>query len=112
LSDREFGRVKARIYAEAGIALSEAKRTLVVSRLSKLVRALGLGSIDAYLDHLEQAGTEAEAQAFVNALTTNLTRFFREDHHFDHLVAHVGTLLTQKRAGPSGRPRLRIWSAG
>lgn len=113
LSDREFARVKARVYAEAGISLSEAKRTLIVSRLSKLVRALRLPSFDAYLDYLEHDGTEKDAQDFVNALTTNLTRFFREDHHFDHLVTYVGELLARRgRSSADGRPRLRIWSAG
>ncbi len=113
LSDREFARVKARVYAEAGISLSDAKRTLVVSRLSKLVRTLGQSSFDAYLDYLERSGSCRDLQDFVNALTTNLTRFFREDHHFDHLVGHVGELVARRaRKGPDGRPRLRIWSAG
>lgn len=111
LSDREFSRVKARVYAEAGIALSEAKRTLVVSRLSKLVRTLRLQSFDDYLDYLERAGTEKDAQDFVNALTTNLTRFYREDHHFTHLVGYIGEVIDRKRR--LGRAaRLRIWSAG
>ena len=113
LSDREFARVKARVYAEAGISLSEAKRTLVVSRLSKIVRSLRLPSFDAYLDHLERGGTDKDAQEFVNALTTNLTRFFREDHHFEHLAGYVGELVAGRpKSGPDGRPRLRIWSAG
>lgn len=113
LSDREFSRVKARVYAQAGISLSDAKRTLVVSRLSKIVRQLGLPSFDAYLDHLERGGTERDAQDFVNALTTNLTRFYREDHHFDHLVDYVRQLIERRpRVGPDGKPKLRIWSAG
>jgi chemotaxis protein methyltransferase CheR len=113
LSDREFNRVKARVYAEAGISLSDAKRTLVISRLGKLVRALRLGSFDAYLDYLERTGTPDDAQDFVNALTTNLTRFWREDHHFAHLRTYVGQLMQKRpRLGNGGRPRLRIWSAG
>lgn len=113
LSDREFSRVKARVYAQAGISLSDAKRTLVISRLSKIVRQLRLASFDAYLDYLERGATEADAQDFVNALTTNLTRFYREDHHFDHLVEYVGQLMTRRaRVGPDGKPKLRIWSAG
>ncbi|MFD2647620.1 CheR family methyltransferase [Devosia albogilva] len=108
LSDREFSRVKARVYQVAGISLSEAKRTLVVSRLSKIVRALGLPSFDAYLDYLERGGTAEDGQNFVNALTTNLTRFYREDHHFEHLRSYVGTLMTERPRGA----RLRIWSAG
>lgn len=113
LSDREFARVKARVHAEAGIALSDAKRTLVVSRLGKVLRALGIGSFTQYLDYLEHEGSAKDAQDFVNALTTNLTRFFREDHHFEHLRSYVGDLVRQRpRIALDGRPRLRIWSAG
>ena len=113
LSDREFERIKTRIYRAAGISLSDAKRTLVMSRLYKLVRRLGLPSFDAYVDHLEQGNSAGDAQDFVNALTTNLTRFYREEHHFEHLRQHVGALLESRpRRGTAGRGRLRIWSAG
>lgn len=113
LSDAEFARVKARVHAVAGISLSDAKRTLVVSRLSKILRAMEMASFSAYLDFLEREASAEEAQAFVNALTTNLTRFYREDHHFAHLAKYVGDLLARRpRVGPDGRPRLRIWSAG
>lgn len=113
LSEREFDRVKARVHAQAGISLSDSKRTLVVSRLSKLVRALSLGSFDNYLDYLERTKDPAANQDFINALTTNLTRFWREDHHFDHLVEYVGQVLQRKKAqAQGGKPRLRIWSAG
>jgi chemotaxis protein methyltransferase CheR len=110
LGESEFERIRGRLYAAAGISLSDAKRTLVIARLSKIVRNLRLPSFDAYLDFLETAGTAEDAQAFVNALTTNLTRFWREEHHFTHLVAHIGQLV-QSRVGGNGR-RLRIWSAG
>ncbi len=113
LSDAEFNRVKKRVYAIAGISLSDAKRTLVVSRLTKLVKAHGLWSFSDYLDMLDQRKDDVLDQDFVNALTTNLTRFFREDHHFDHLVGQVEQLIQKKpRVNPNGRPRLRIWSAG
>ena len=112
LSDREFNRVKARVYKEAGIALSDAKRTLVVSRLGKIVRALRLDSFDTYLDYLERQGSPADAQDFINALTTNLTRFWREDHHFTHLETYVGQLMQRRPRSENGRPKLRIWSAG
>ena len=108
LSDREFSRIKSRVYTVAGISLSDAKRTLVISRLSKIVRALGLPSFDAYIDYLERGGSANDGQDFVNALTTNLTRFYREDHHFEHLRSHVGALMVEKPRGT----RLRIWSAG
>jgi hypothetical protein len=113
LTDREFERVKQRVYRVAGISLSDAKRTLVVSRLFKVVRTLGLASFEAYIDYLERQGTEKDAQDFVNALTTNLTRFYREDHHFEHLLQHVQTVTASRpRMSSGGRPRLRIWSAG
>jgi chemotaxis protein methyltransferase CheR len=108
LSDREFRRIRERVYAVAGISLSDAKRTLVVSRLSKILRQRGIASFDAYVDFLEQAGTPADEQDFVNALTTNLTRFYREDHHFDHLETYVRELMAARPRGP----RLRSWSAG
>lgn len=110
LSDREFARVKARVHAHAGISLSEAKRTLVVSRLAKVIRQLQLRSFDDYLDHLERSGSQEDAQIFINALTTNLTRFYREDHHFDHLIGHVGELMAARPG--AARQKLRIWSAG
>jgi chemotaxis protein methyltransferase CheR len=108
LSEREFSRIKNRVYQVAGISLSDAKRTLVISRLSKIVRGLGLPSFDAYVDFLERGGTAQDGQNFVNALTTNLTRFYREDHHFEHLRSHIGGLIAEKPRGA----RLRIWSAG
>ncbi|WP_375452395.1 CheR family methyltransferase [uncultured Devosia sp.] len=107
LSEREFSRIKARVYQVAGISLSDAKRTLVISRLSKIVRALGLAGFDDYVDYLERGGSAEDGQNFVNALTTNLTRFYREDHHFEHLRRYVGTLIAGKPRGT----RLRIWSA-
>ena len=107
LSEREFSRIKTRVYQVAGISLSDAKRTLVISRLSKIVRALGLPGFDAYVDFLERGASATDGQNFVNALTTNLTRFYREDHHFEHLRQYVGSLIEQKPRGT----RLRIWSA-
>ena len=108
LSEREFSRIKNRVYQVAGISLSDAKRTLVISRLSKIVRGLGLPGFDAYVDFLERGGSAQDGQDFVNALTTNLTRFYREDHHFEHLRSHVGALLAEKPRGS----KMRIWSAG
>jgi chemotaxis protein methyltransferase CheR len=110
LSDSEFERIRERLYAVAGISLSDAKRTLVIARLSKILRAFRLPSFNAYVDFLERQGSAEHAQDFVNALTTNLTRFWREEHHFDHLLGYVGELV-QTRAAQSQK-RLRIWSAG
>ncbi|MCF6302136.1 MAG: chemotaxis protein CheR [Devosiaceae bacterium] len=114
LSDKEFDDVRALIYKIAGISLGDAKRVLVVSRLTKLVKARGMSSFGAYIDFLERKSTREDKQVFVNALTTNLTRFYREDHHFDHLIDYVGKLIARPNQPKSanGKPKLRIWSAG
>ena len=92
-TDRDFEQVRKLIYGRVGISLNPAKRDMVYSRLSRRLRATGLTSFEAYLSHLEK-GDEAELEAFTNALTTNLTSFFREGHHFpalaDHVRQHVG----------------------
>ena len=84
--DRDFRRIARMIRALAGIHLGDHKRDMVYSRLSRRVRALGLQRFSDYLDMVEHDGDAAETQAFVNALTTNLTSFFREAHHFDMLA--------------------------
>ena len=99
--DRDFRRVCELIRQRAGIALADGKRDMVYGRLSRRLRALGLRSFKDYLDQLERDGGD-EWQAFTNALTTNLTAFFREPHHFERLR----TELEQRRdAGP-----LTLWS--
>ena len=100
-NDRDFRRVCELIHARAGIALAPAKRDMVYGRLSRRLRNLGLRSFKDYLDQLEQHGGE-EWQAFTNALTTNLTSFFREPHHFDKLREEL-----QARAS---RAPLKLWS--
>src|SRR6218665_3720411 len=93
LEERDFERIRARLYDVAGVSLSDAKRTLVTARLSKTLRTMRLPSFDAYIEFLETEASASDAQEFVNALTTNLTRFWREEHHFAHLVSHVGELV-------------------
>ena len=78
----DFSRVQALIYKHAGISLHDGKHAMVYSRLSRRLRETGYDSFDAYLDWLEKDGDADEWQQFVNALTTNLTAFFRENHHF------------------------------
>ncbi|WP_034348920.1 CheR family methyltransferase [Noviherbaspirillum massiliense] len=86
---RDFERVRGLIYQRAGIALADSKREMVYSRIARRLRATGLRSFQEYLDQLEQRGEDAEWEAFTNALTTNLTSFFREEHHFPILAGHV-----------------------
>lgn len=87
-SDSHFQRVRRLIYAAAGISLSECKEDLVYGRLARRLRARGLSSFDAYLSLIESNDPD-EMQPFINALTTNLTAFFREMHHFPILEAHA-----------------------
>ncbi len=100
-NDRDFRRVCELIHKRAGIALVPAKRDMVYGRLSRRLRALGMHSFQDYLDQLERDGGD-EWQAFTNALTTNLTSFFREPHHFEKLREE---LLARAHRAP-----LQIWS--
>lgn len=99
-SARDFGRVRELIHGRAGIALADSKQDMVYSRLSRRLRALGLNSFGEYLGRLDRPD-EPEWEAFTNALTTNLTSFFREAHHFEQLRE---LLLASKAAQP-----LRLW---
>lgn len=100
----EFRAIAAILQEEARITLGEAKVTLVQSRLAKRLRQHGLGS---YRDYLRLVRSdEVERGVMVTALTTNHTHFFRENHHFEHLVSQVLPHLKSKK-GP-----VRIWSAG
>lgn len=113
LSDAAFDGVRERIYRLTGISLSDAKRTMVVGRLQRMLRVQKLRSFEALFEVLDNPANAALVQDFVNALTTNLTRFWREEHHFDHLKAYVGQVIEGRpRRNADGRPRLRIWSAG
>ena len=99
-TDADFSRVQALIYQRAGINLHEGKHAMVYSRLSRRLRETGHTSFHDYLGWLEtHDGTEW--QEFVNALTTNLTAFFREQHHFEILSSHL-------RVKPAGSP-WRVW---
>ena len=90
LSQADFERVRSMIHRHAGIALNPSKRTMVYSRLSRRLRVLGKADFAGYLDELERSGSDQpEWQEFVNALTTNLTSFFREAHHFPVLAQHL-----------------------
>ncbi|HYN59265.1 MAG TPA: CheR family methyltransferase [Rubrivivax sp.] len=90
LSQADFERVRSMIHRHAGIALHPGKHGMVFSRLSRRLRALGKSDFAGYLDALEGAGSRThEWQEFVNALTTNLTSFFREAHHFPVLAQHL-----------------------
>jgi chemotaxis protein methyltransferase CheR len=100
-SRQDFQRVRELIYSHAGISLNESKTEMVYSRLVKRLRATGHRGFQSYLDILEDS-RHPEWENFVNALTTNLTEFFREAHHYPVLASHA--------CASSGRP-YRVWSA-
>lgn len=104
----DFRHIAQTLHAHAGIALSEGKAALVYSRLAKRLRVLGLRSFRDYCALIDGAEGVDERQAMMAALTTNVTRFYREPHHFDHLRDKVMPELAAKaRAGG----RVRLWSA-
>jgi len=102
-SNADFQRVQKLIYQRAGISLHDGKRAMVYSRLSRRLRETGDRSFADYLNGLERASGASgdhEWQEFINCLTTNLTSFFREEHHFHALAEHLKTM--------AGRP-IRMW---
>ena len=105
----DFRQIAAVVHAEAGIVLSDSKVNLVYSRLAKRLRLIGLRSFRDYCTLIERSDGADERQAMIAAMTTNVTRFFREPHHFDYLKRMVLPSLIQ--SARNGR-RLRIWSAG
>jgi chemotaxis protein methyltransferase CheR len=94
-TDADFQQIRRLIHAHAGIQLSDSKRDMVYSRLGRRLRATGQSSFHDYLALLE-AGDRFEWEAFVNALTTNLTAFFREPHHFAILAEHIKAIKPQR----------------
>ena len=89
LTDHDFSRIRTLIHQRAGIALSPQKRQMVYSRLARRLRELRLTEFSTYLHFLEADPNGDEWQQFTNALTTNLTAFFREAHHFPVLADHA-----------------------
>lgn len=109
LSDADFAALARLVREDSGIHLPPSKRGLVLSRLSKRLRALGLEDFGAYCRHLKTPSGAEERGRLISALTTNVTRFFREDHHFAVLREKVLPPLLENAT--RGR-RVRLWSAG
>lgn len=101
LTDDDFSRISRLIHERAGIVLARHKREMVYSRLARRVREVGLNRFSDYLSLLERDSSGLEWEVFINALTTNLTAFFREAHHFRLLEEFLATR----------QPPIRIWCA-
>lgn len=109
LTQEDFSRISRILFEDSGIHLTAGKAALVYSRLGRRLRVLGLSSFRDYCGLLDGRDGADERRVMLSALTTNLTRFFREPHHFEHLKNLLVTRL--KPAAMAGR-RVRIWSAG
>ncbi|CAJ0853104.1 Chemotaxis protein methyltransferase [freshwater sediment metagenome] len=107
-TDGDFRQIARILNAEAGIYLSDAKAPFVYSRLTKRLRALGIESFQDYCTLIASNSGDEERRQMIAALTTNVTRFFREPHHFEHFKRNVVERLT-----PSLRKggRMRVWSS-
>jgi chemotaxis protein methyltransferase CheR len=102
-STEHFRLISERVYCFSGIRLPEAKREMVYARLARRLRSLGLASFDDYVHYLKVE--PAEWEHCTNALTTNVTSFYREEHHFTILAQHA------RATARAGQP-FRVWSAG
>jgi len=103
-----FDKIRQLVKLHTGIVLADGKQDMVYGRLTRRLRALDLPNFESYLSMIEQEDEEELIQ-LVNAITTNLTSFFREEHHFGYLKSAIFPSLLEKNAATR---RIRIWSAG
>jgi chemotaxis protein methyltransferase CheR len=109
LTTGEFKAIAQRVHERTGIVLGDSKRDLVQGRLGRRLRTLGCGSFREYIELLDGPDAEQEQVILINAITTNLTSFFREPHHFETLAKEV---IPELAKAPRQGNQLRIWSAG
>lgn len=108
LKQNDFNNIRSLVLEKTGISLSPAKMELVKRRFSPRLKILGLGSFKDYVQYLAD-NFETEGNDFCNAITTNLTSFFRENHHYQFLEkTALPELMSRTRPGD----RIRLWSAG
>jgi len=106
-TDKDFRFIQNLVAERTGIVLNDIKRTMVYSRIARRIRQCGVKDFSEYCDLLK-AGDESELISFTNAITTNLTSFFREEHHFEYLAETVLPELEKSKVDK----KIRIWSAG
>jgi chemotaxis protein methyltransferase CheR len=108
-TDSELASIARILHQDSGIVLAEGKASMVQSRLAKRLRALKIQDYQGYIDFVQTGDGASERKQMISALTTNVTNFFRENHHFDFLREQsLPPLIEHARAGG----RVRIWSAG
>jgi chemotaxis protein methyltransferase CheR len=111
LSDRQFQFVSELVHNHCGINLHGGKKELVQARLARCVRQSGFSNVADYLSHVQGDSTGNELAGLTDAISTNLTSFFRENSHFEHLKAKFLPALIEKKR-KAGDRRIRAWSAG
>jgi len=107
LAEAQLDKINHLVKSMSGINLHDGKKELVKARLGKRLRKLGMHSFDHYIDYVSKDSSGMELTAMLDAISTNLTSFFREGEHFDYIATEVFPRLIS-----SGQRRLRIWSAG
>ena len=111
LSEDDFKFICQFVYDTTGIVLNDSKREMLYRRLTRIIRERKLNSFSEYCQLLIDQG-EQEKDFFINATTTNLTSFFRENHHFEYLTnEEIPALIKSKTAEANGKKRLRVWSS-
>lgn len=108
-TDDNFKHIQQLVSTHTGISLSDSKKEMVYSRLAKRVRSLNLRDFDSYCRLIEEGHDEKELIEFINSITTNLTSFFRENHHFEYLGKELLPRIMQQNRKSR---KIRIWSAG
>jgi chemotaxis protein methyltransferase CheR len=111
LSEKDFKFICQFVYDASGIVLGERKREMVYRRLTRITRERQLNSFSDYCQLLRTQPAQEE-NYFINAITTNLTSFFREKHHFEYLQQHeIPRIIAQEKKSKRQNKRLRIWSS-
>lgn len=109
--DSDFARLQTLVHQKTGIVLQDHKKNMVYSRLARRLRALGYKDFKSYNSLLDSSSGQDEMNNLINAITTNLTKFFRESHHFDHL-RDTAMKEAMDRVRSGDQKRIRVWSAG
>lgn len=109
LSDLTFQKYADFIYAQSGIRFSDSNRSILESRLKERLRIHNLERVEEYFSKIQ--GDEGETRAFLDSITTNLTRFFRNQAHYDAFINHVIPDLVEKKRA-KGQNKIVLWSAG
>lgn len=110
LTDEQFNTIRTMVYDSIGVNLTEAKRQLVVSRLSRRLRELKMDSFGIYLDYL--TSNRSELEVLFNRITTGVTKFFRENHHFEYLTQEYLPKFEEEQKKKREELIIRGWSAG